>query len=99
MWLACLFSVYFNPTALGLVYASVDTDESYAKTGYTTGASISNEKLVISFVRNLGNGLQFIPCTSSSLWINRSNVCIGGIIERPAPEPTSIPIPTPSPTL
>ena len=75
-------SVYFSPAAFGVLYASFDTDESYARAGYATGASIANDRIVISFVRNLGNGPQFIPCTSKSLWINRSNVWIGGAVER-----------------
>ncbi|MEK9208344.1 MAG: hypothetical protein AAB922_07695 [Patescibacteria group bacterium] len=75
-------SVYFSPAASGVIYSSVDTDESYARAGYAAGSRVSGARLQISFVRNLGNGPQFIPCTSKSLWINRSNVWIGGVVER-----------------
>ena len=71
-------NVRLVPPALGIVYASVDADETYVRAGYATGASVLLDRLRISFSREG----RFVPCRSRALWLARSNVWIGGVIEQ-----------------
>ena len=69
-------SIWFSPAVLGVVYVSVDADETYVWAGYATGARASNARLQISFARS-GT---FVRCDSPALWIDKSNVWVGGVV-------------------